>query len=205
MKRTAQHNFVSVHDVCLQYLNSCCLKPSAVLPLSSQRGGCGTSGRTMKTLFFLSSAKLTWTERWIKLFSHIPRDAYCKIYVRSEKNNFHGISTLLCTSQGQHYLTPDDLALSGFSRTCKFVKTKVVKSLCEIYQLERANNKVVGNLLKDRSEQEAGKLLKWISCWRNRKWLCWWQVPIKDLPFHIHSLGYQLCQMSDEHFNVIVP
>lgn len=93
-------------------------------------------------------------------YSLTPRDGYCKVYARSEKNNFYGISTLLRTSRGQHNLAPDNLAVSGFSRKHNSVKIKVVKLLCEMYQFERVNPKVVRNLPKDRSEQVAGKLLQ---------------------------------------------
>lgn len=131
-------------------------------------------------------------------YSLTPRDGYCEVYARSEKNNFYGTSTLLRTSRGQHNLAPDNLAVSSFSRKCNSVKTKVVK-LCEMYQFERVNHKVVRNLLKDRSEQAAGKLLQWTSCWRKRERLCWWQVPFQTFPCCIPSLlaaSLAKCQMN---------
>lgn len=123
-ERTAKHNFVSVHDVCLQCLNSCCLKPLVGLPLSNQRGGYGTSDKTMETLFFLLSAELTHEQKVRLNYSLTPRNGHCKIYVRSDKTNLYGVSTLLCTSQGQQYPTPDILPLSSFSRKRNSVKMK---------------------------------------------------------------------------------
>lgn len=144
-KRTAKHNFVSVHDARLQCLNSRCLKPSAVLPLSSWRGGYGTSGRTMKTLFFLSSAKVTRDQKSRWNYSLTPRDGYCKVHVSSEENNFYSISTFLCTFQGQHSLTHNNLALSSFSR-----KYNSVWNL----SIWKSKQQSCQKPLKDRSEKE---------------------------------------------------
>lgn len=74
------------------------------------------------------------------------------IYKIREKNNFCGIATVLCTSPGQSNPSIDSLALSSFSRKGNLVKTKVVKLLCEMYQFERVNIKVVRYLQKGRLE-----------------------------------------------------
>lgn len=54
------------------------------------------------------------------------RDGYFKVYVRSGKNIFHSVSTLLCTSQGQHNLISDNLSLASFSRKHNSVKQQQI-------------------------------------------------------------------------------
>jgi len=115
-----------------------------------------------------------------------------------EKNNFHGISSVYLPRPP--HLTLENLALSSFSRKWNSVKTKVVQLLHEIYQFESCQ-KPPGRQVRARS-WKASTVNQWLEESETALLVA---GPLQEPPLlHPLSLGCRLCQVSDEHFNMVV-